>query len=134
MSIKLLLISGNKNVIKDTKSILSDKKFNLEILNSIEALDKDELVCDIGIVNISKNERFSLKILEEMAKHVPTIVILDTNNIKSLENVSIKIMQLGAKTIIYNIKDRTLIHSIERIYDIEYMNNNDLVCNQEEYM
>lgn len=123
--IKTLLITRDKNISNEIFNFLTNKKnHNLEIASIEELVEREEIICDIIIYSIEKKEKQPFEILKVLSENVPVIVLLNGEKLKNSNETSIKLIQNGAKTILYNIKEDTLVYSIERIYELEYNQSN----------
>lgn len=123
--IKTLLITRDNNISNKVTNILKDKEnHNLEIASIEELIERDEIFCDIIIYSIERGEKKPFEVLKVLSENVPVIVLLDGENLKNSNTTSIKLIQNGAKTILYDTKEDILVYSIERVYDLEYNQSN----------
>lgn len=119
--INTLLITGDSSVAKKIEELLNDKDNHILNVDNIEELvKKDEIICDMIIYHIEKDSIRPYETLKILSENVPVIALVDGNKLKDSNKTSIKLIQSGAKTILYDIKESVLVHSIERIYDLEY--------------
>ncbi|MBQ3421030.1 MAG: hypothetical protein IJH34_05060 [Romboutsia sp.] len=125
--INTLLITNNEDVSNKIKTILNDKQemHSLEISSISNLVEKNEINCDIIIYHIGKNEVRPFQVLKVLSENAPVIVLVNGDKLKDKNKTSIKLIQNGAKTILYDIKENVLVHSIERIYDLEYYQENN---------